>query len=193
MQILENIFNGSTINIMLDLETLGTTPGCKVLSIGLAHFTEDGVISSEEIIPKLTGQVGHEDAATFDWWLEQSDEAQSIFGRNIEEGVPISTCADKMRHFISQAKKYSGIEPGAECRVNIWGNGSSFDNVILASLFRDHGYDVPWNTFGDRCYRTAMKMLGPVNIQRTGVYHNAVDDAEYQALCLIAALKNAGK
>lgn len=194
MQILENIFNKNTVNIMLDIETLGTTPGCKVLSIGLAHFTESGVVTSDEFYPKITAQVGHEDSGTLEWWGRQSEDAKTVFVENLIKGLSVNECADKMRDFIDNAVQHQGIAPYESLKVLVWGNGASFDNVILAQLFRDHDCKVPWNTFGDRCYRTVFNLLPKADVPvRAGTHHRAVDDACYQAEVLISALNNASK
>lgn len=195
MQILDNVFNKTTVNIMLDIETLGTKPGCKVISIGLAYFDESGVIATGEIYPSLTNQNGSEERDTLDWWDSQSDAAKVVFTNNILRGKSISDCADELTDLIHKAKVHkSNGNPDSITKVNIWGNGATFDNAILAELFRAHGHRVPWNTFGDRCYRTILNTLPKVDPpHRHGVHHNAVDDAEYQAMVLIATLKNASK
>lgn len=194
MQVLENIFNKNTVNIMVDLETLGTTPGCKVLSIGLAYFTENGVKKLDEFYPLLTEQKGFVNESTVEWWRAQSSEAKGVFSCNLLSGISIEECAYRIEKFIDDAKLLNGVELGAKCQVNMWGNGSSFDLSILQQLFIGHNVKVPWNTFGDRCYRTAMKILGPaLQIARDGTHHRAEDDAKYQALCLIGAIKNASE
>lgn len=194
MQILERVFGGNTINIMVDLETLGTVPGCKVISIGLASFNKDGIVTSSEILPKLSMQNGHEDSKTIEWWRNQSDEAKTVFARNELDGVSVAECSECVREFISLTKEMMGIDNNTPCSVKMWGNGATFDLSILQKFFIEHGVNVVWNTFGDRCYRTAMNILGSHNtIKREGVHHNAKDDAEFQALSLINAIKNADK
>lgn len=195
MQILENVFNKSTVNIMLDIETLGTKPGCKVLSIGLAYFDEGGVFATGELYPSLTSQTGSEERGTLDWWDGQSDAAKVVFTNNILHGKSVADCADALTDFIHKAKVHkSNGNADSIGKVNIWGNGATFDNAILAELFRAHGHRVPWNTFGDRCYRTILNTLPKVEPpHRHGVHHSAVDDAEHQANVLIATLKNASK
>lgn len=190
MQILENIFKKDVINIMVDIETLGKRPGCKVLSIGLASFNEDGSDFATEIYPNLNLQFGSTDKDTLDWWEEQSAEAKTVFMKNSLYGVNVGECSAKISEFIGHVKKERGIEPDAKCKINMWGNGATFDLSILEELFSSHGATVPWNTFGDRCYRTAINLLGNVYLARNGTHHCAVDDAVHQARCLVTAIKS---
>ena len=84
---------------------------------------------------------------------------------------------------------HKSLNDGAEkVNVCIWGNGATFDNSIVQRMFEAKGYPVPWNTFGDRCYRTAINMLGRPPLVRNGTHHNALDDAIYQAQCLMHVL-----
>jgi len=66
----------------------------------------------------------------------------------------------------------------------VWGNGASFDNVILSEAYRRIGSEAPWPFWKDRCYRT-VKSMAVVPMSRTGTHHNAIDDARDQALHLM--------
>lgn len=195
MQILNNVFNERTINIMMDIETTGVRPGCRVLSIGLVEFDEKGTIDSLLVHPKLSDQVGVDDGNTMGWWDTQSAEAKSVFADNHILGESVEYVYKRIRTFIDDlvdARKSlsQGLEKVDVC---IWGNGATFDNSIVQHMFYAKGLPIPWNTFGDRCYRTAINMLGRPSLQRSGVHHNALDDAMYQANCLIKAIKNASE
>ena len=67
-------------HLMLDLETLGTTPGCVVLSIGAVEFDLDGIKSEFRAhidVDSSTALGLKVDARTVMWWLDQSKEAQN--------------------------------------------------------------------------------------------------------------------
>lgn len=197
MQILENVFNPSTLNIMLDIETTGTRPGCRVLSIGLAYFTAGGVEDSTYILPSIESQLGSDDSSTLEWWKTQTADAKRVFSDNIISGISVRDTAREMKAFIDKCVKthVSNFNGEDKPRICIWGNGATFDNAILARMFDDNGIDdIPWNTFGDRCYRTLVTALGKVVLRgECGIAHHAADDAIHQANILIATLKNAGK
>lgn len=194
MQILNNVFNERTVNIMMDIETTGMRPGCRVLSIGLAVFyivdDEERIGNTITIYPSLTDQVGIDDPGTLQWWSAQSPEACNVFADNHINGVPVSKAFEAFKKFIQNAVDWhKSLNDGAEkVNVCIWGNGATFDNSIVQRMFEAKGYPVPWNTFGDRCYRTAFNMLGRPSLARDGIHHNALDDAIYQAKCLMYAL-----
>lgn len=195
MQILNNVFNERTINIMMDIETTGVRPGCRVLSIGLVAFDEKGTIDSLLVHPKLSDQVGVDDGKTMGWWDTQSAEAKSVFADNHILGESVEYVYKRIKTFIDDlvdARKSlsQGLDEVDMC---IWGNGATFDNSIVQHMFYAKGLPIPWNTFGDRCYRTAINMLDRPSLQRQGVHHNALDDAMYQANCLIKAIKNASE
>jgi possible endodeoxyribonuclease len=199
MQILNNVFNERTINIMMDIETTGVRPGCRVLSIGLAVFYvvngECTIGNTTTIYPDLTEQVGIDDPSTLQWWSTQSPEARNVFADNHINGVSVGKAFELFKEFIQNAVDWhKSLNDGAEkVNVCIWGNGATFDNSIVQHMFEAKGYPVPWNTFGDRCYRTAFNMLGRPSFTRDGTHHNALDDAIYQARCLTSALLNASK
>ena len=194
MQMLENVFNERTINIMMDIETTGVRPGCRVLSIGLAVFylvNGKGTIGhTMTIYPSLTDQAGIDDPNTMGWWSTQSPEARNVFADNHINGVTVGKVFELFKEFIQNVVDWhKSLNDNAEkVNVCIWGNGATFDNSIVQCMFEAKGYPVPWNTFGDRCYRTAFNMLGRPSLLREGVHHNALDDAIYQAQCLMSAL-----
>lgn len=172
-------------HIMLDLETMGTGPNAAIVAIGAVEFelTKTGgqlgdsfyqCISLESAM--ATG--GQVDAGSVLWWLKQSDAARSMFTQ------PALYAYDALQQFADWM-----AARGDAKNLRVWGNGASFDNVILASAYRRAGAPLPWNSFNDRCYRTVKSMhpSAPA-IQRTGTHHNAMDDAISQANHLIAML-----
>ena len=172
-------------HIMLDLETMGTGPNAAIVAIGAVEFelTKTGgqlgdsfyqCISLESAM--ATG--GQVDASTVLWWLKQSDAARAMFTQ------PTADHNWALGHFSAWM-----AQRGETKNLRVWGNGASFDNVILASAYRRAGVPLPWNGFNDRCYRTVKSMhpAAPA-LQRTGTHHNAMGDAISQANHLIAML-----
>ncbi|MDE9484396.1 3'-5' exonuclease, partial [Xenorhabdus bovienii] len=68
-----------------------------------------------------------------------------------------------------------------------WGNGSSFDNVILRNFYERANYRVPWRWYADRDVRTIVQLGRDIgydpktDMPFTGERHNALDDAIHQA------------
>jgi len=48
----------------------------------------------------------------------------------------------------------------------------------------------PWTPWMDRCYRTMKELIQMPFDERSGSYHNALDDAMYQTKHLLKILKS---
>lgn len=169
--------NGNN-HVMLDLETMGNGSQSAIIAIGAVAFDfKNGVYSKfyQNIHLETSLKAGMKvDGSTVEWWLTQSDDARNSLLKN--RACIQSALADF-------AKWYK--ESGAE---EVWGNGAMFDNTILGNAYKLCGMEIPWKFWNDRCYRT-MKTISKTELKRVGTHHNAVDDAESQALHLINIFK----
>lgn len=183
-------------DVMLDLETLDTVDTAVVISIGAFAFNRNDIHKPTHGFHEIVGGKDHREEQklfgrttsneTIAWWKKQSPEAKVIFKTN--------TC-DDTAHMLAKFATWLAELPCLKLRV--WGNGATFDNTILASLYRTYGMDVPWNTFNDRCHRTIKEHFGSEGEPVTfiGTKHDALDDATNQAqkLCsIIQGLKAKG-
>ncbi|MBD8677953.1 3'-5' exonuclease [Sphingomonas sp. CFBP 13720] len=162
---------------MIDLETMGTTPGCTIVAIGAVRFSIDGFINDRfyHVVSRdscLDAGL-FECAQTAQWWTNQSAQAQSVLTdyRNSQQSEPLRAVLIALNTFIRAAGG----------RVEIYGNGSDFDNAILATAARAVDLDLAWSFWENRCYRTIKARSPGVNIYRQGTHHNALDDAISQA------------
>ena len=165
-------------NIMLDIETLGTKPGCVILSVGGVRFGKEiGDTFSATIDLQDSIDRGFKiDASTLRWWLSQSGESKEVFS---EAGEPVSVVLQRFSRWCGK-------------RPFIWGNSPSFDCSILFAAYRMVGKDAPWHWYDERCYRTAKRILPFVASYREGVHHNALDDAMTQAKHLVKCFEVLG-
>lgn len=165
------------MNIMIDLETLGTSIDSVILSIGAVAFNDQGIKGVFERHVDIDSQpsrvVSHD---TFKWWFEQSEEARKALTRGMSRACSLEYALAQLSLFF----KLHGDE-----NVKVWGNGSDFDNAILSHAYRTCGMSQPWKYHNNRCYRTVKSLLPDVKFERKGTHHRAVDDAESQALHLI--------
>lgn len=165
-------------HIMLDLETMGTSNNAAIIAIGAVEFNTDTVTDNEFYrVINLESSVrsgGVIDPDTVMWWMKQSDEARSALYKS--ESVHIEYALNGFSRWVE--------EIGDE-KVCVWGNGANFDNVILRNAYENKGIYVPWKFYGDRCYRTIKNLYPDVQINRSGIHHNALDDAKTQAQHLI--------
>jgi hypothetical protein len=173
-------------DVMVDLETLGRRPGCAVLSIGAVEFGPAGlgrelyvVLSREDQC--RTGLL-HEDEETIKWWMGQTEAARQVLtDAGSEKAFSVEKALAQLNTFFS---------PIGFKRVKVWGNGADFDNAILSCLYGAVGQTPPWDFWNNRCYRTLKNLVKGPKLERTGTYHNALDDAKTQALHAIELLKS---
>lgn len=172
------VVSKSTItNVMIDIETLGTRPGCKILSIGAVVFTPEGVTDEQIYIPINRSNQGplKEDGKTLAWWNSQSKEA---VGDLLDEEYSDSK-SDVKSAIMMLAEWLNSLDMD---KPLVWGNGSDFDNVIINESARLLEVAEPIAGFRSRCYRTLKDTNSKIKFDsRTGVHHNALDDAISQA------------
>ena len=173
------------MDIMLDLETMGTSNNAAIVAIGAVVFDIGGVRDTFYKKIDLCSSSAHGgviDASTVVWWLGQNKAAQDEL---IGEGrVDLITALQDFHEWtLDMTNQYD---------VNgIWGNGANFDNVILRNAYRNNQMQEPWNFRQDRCYRTINTEFGQnITLPYIGVKHNALDDAFYQANRLILILNS---
>lgn len=164
------------LNIMVDLETLGTRPGCIVMSIGAVEFDATGIGREfyTEISQDSSRLYGlHADPATQGWWRKQNDEAKEVLWRTSDGGKKLPAA---LGEFSAWCHDIAGTNS-----LLLWGDGASFDNVILYECYRVCGIFPPWRYWNDRCYRTLKNLGIHIPVVREGVYHHALADARVQA------------
>ncbi|EFO2370457.1 3'-5' exoribonuclease [Escherichia coli] len=165
-------------HLSVDLETMGKNPDAPIISIGAIFFdpqTGDmGPEFSKTIDIDTAGGVIDRD--TIKWWLKQSREAQSAI---LTDEIPLDDALLQLREFID--------ENSGGFFVQVWGNGASFDNVILRRSYVRQEIPCPWRYHNDRDVRTIVELGKAIDFDaRTaipfeGERHNALDDARYQA------------
>lgn len=167
-------------HVMVDLETLGNNSSSVIISIGAVAFDLDKNETFTDtfysvIDPQSCVDVGLKmDVSTVMWWMKQSDGARKAFDKT---GNKLAGVLGAFSMWYPEGAKF-------------WGNGATFDNVILSNAYAACKIKKPWGYADDRCYRTVKALYPDVKVERVGVYHNAVDDAVTQAKHLVAMLGN---
>jgi len=164
------------MDVMIDIESLDTTPDCVILTIGAVLFDPrgHGIIDKIEIRPTIEDQTEKYNRsindATMEWWGKQSLEA-------IEEAM-----GDRDRVSFEQAMNqlYKFCWNRSKCA---WSNGASFDVVVMDHAWKQLGKNTPWNFWDIRDTRTLYDITN-VNLKDGGhvTTHKAVEDAERQAM-----------
>lgn len=184
-------FSEGELHAMVDLETLGRKPGCKVLSIGAVTFGL-GEFPREQFYVPITRASQEmygltEEAETLAWWERQSDEAKvSAFNDPAAKSVEAA-----LAEFAAWLKLAAALRGAGAKTTYVWGNGAGFDNPILREVYEKCGVAVPWLWYNDRCYRTLKAQAPHIKIGEDArrCFHHALDDAQVQADHAVEILK----
>jgi DNA polymerase III epsilon subunit-like protein len=163
-------------DLMIDLETLDTTPTSTILTIGAVKFDPFGDDVNNPKCEKFYVRVDLDSCdalgltvspQTIEWWGQQDPKAQ-------EEAFD-PTGRISITEAMNQLYKFSW---GAK---RIWSHGAAFDVPICEHVFRKIGKAIPWQFWEVRCTRTLFD-LG-INPNRPPVLkHHALEDAWNQAV-----------
>ena len=170
------------VHVVIDLETMGTQPGCAVVAIGAVvvdpHNTDSPMDNTFSEHITLESNVAHGlrlEPDTVRWWLDQSDTARaSVIGAS----ASLQSALIRFDDFLNDACG------GDRYRLRIWGYGSDFDNAVLAAAYRAVGFDVGWPYWANRCLCTLLA-THPVERVKPEVPHIALNDAIAQARTLV--------
>lgn len=162
-------------HIMIDIESLDTSPNCVILTIGAVRFDPkgDGIVEKLELRPTIddqTEQYGRSiNDATIRWWSTQSPEAlEEAMG---DQGrIPFREAMEQLYKFCWNQK-------------SVWSHGASFDVVAMESAWRQLDIAIPWQFWTVRDTRTLFDVTGvSLKDDKHVTTHKAVEDAERQAI-----------
>ncbi len=168
-------------HLMLDLETLGTKPGCVILEFSAAVFWPDAPESHPLDVRKWQISVAScvaagltIDPATVQWWLAQ------------KRGVQIAVlCQPEAGERLALAEALAELAAFAvQHRVSfVWGKGPTFDLSILKSAFEAAKVAGFWNFWQERCVRTVYG-LAPEGFDwaEPHVAHDSREDVAVQVI-----------
>lgn len=161
-------------DVMVDMETLGTTADAIILSIGAVRFNletdeidDNGFYASVSIDSNLEFKRRLQEN-TLIWWLQQPADAQRVF-YEVKDTLPAA---------LQGLSDWIGDDSST-----IWSNGADFDIPMLAHTYSQQMMERPWKFWNSRCVRTYRGLPGAkaISVPRMGTHHNALHDAIYQA------------
>ena len=177
-------------HIMVDLETMATTPDALIWQIGACAFDpETGVVDDEcsfSMFPDPNGQQGRRiDADTVAWWMRQPDEARLRFGDPDVHRVDLEFALAELERWARFQLVYRDADPF------VWSHGAPFDLPILKHAMAAAGLTPWWRHWHERDTRTLFAAVRhatgqDVVIERgDGIHHDACDDtiAQARAVC----------
>jgi hypothetical protein len=161
------------MDIMLDIETLGTCPDCVVLTLGAVKFnpyTLDDVVGGIYCKPDVDDQIARgrivrED--TMQWWSEQAEEVREE-ALGTEDRIPVVQMLKELNKFLVGAN-------------NVWAQGTVFDIGILEHLYKQYEMVPNWQYWQITDSRTLFKLHGDPRVKGKEGLHNALEDCVSQA------------
>ena len=183
-----------TKHVMLDLETLGTGPTSAVISIGAAAFDPWGKADSitqtfdQHVNIESAMKYGRVDAGALKFWVLHAPDSARVALRvgQREKAVDLDEALIGFTDWLNFAVRPDGALTDSVC---VWGDGATFDNVLLRNAYTVTGLDCPWGYRMDRCFRTLKNMSKYKPKTFDGTAHDAADDARHQALWLQKIVK----
>ena len=170
-----------TNDLMIDLETMGTSPNGAIVAIGARYFDlSTGMPGQAYYMPvSLSSSVdaGMEmETGTVQWWMAQSAEARDAWMS--PECVELRLALLGLMEFINAC---------AGKKTEPWGNGASFDLSIIRRAYDLCGLKCPWHYSKERDVRTLVNLARRAGVdvkrgqvQRRGPAHHALADCDYQ-------------
>lgn len=161
--------------VMLDIETLATTPDAMMISLGAALRTPDGLIHTIELpIETVADDRLAIDPGTVRWWLRQDEPARaSVSGKGMSLLQACINFNNALSSFVRDPKE-----------LRVWGNGSMFDNVIVKHNYKIAGVEPVWGYRNDMCYRTLKNLYPQIPYVAPENAHIASEDAKAQLIHL---------
>lgn len=170
-------------HLMVDIEAFGKKADSPVVSIGAVFFDPSTGNTGSEFYKVISlesamASGGVPDASTIIFWLKASPEARSELV--MDDAIPLDDALLQLNEFIAE-----NAANGAES-VQVWGNGATYDNVLLEASYDRTGIPCPWKFWNNRDVRTVVELGKAVGcepryeIPFDGEPHKAISDALHQ-------------
>lgn len=168
-------------HVMLDLETWGSGPKALPVSIGAVKFDANDILDRFHVGVDVAQLPEGWDKCTIGpqtmlWWLDPERDAARAAWLALDK-VDLMYALTGFSQWC--VPDFTGDDRPE--KPTIWGNGSTFDNVILRNAYAACNMEYPVPFWMDQCYRTIKNRRPDIALERIGTHHSAVDDAESQA------------
>lgn len=167
------------MDLMIDLEGLGTAPEATILTVAAQGFDPlgSGYYPDKIYYARVTleSQEGRQiQDGTIEWWATQPavvrDEAFAEDGR-----IPLDQALDELGKLIWHSSR-------------IWAQGPTYDMTILEHAYKSYNKPLPWQYYKVRDSRTVFSLWPDQPIPPTT--HHALEDCRRQIGMLQNTLKH---
>ncbi len=179
-----------TIDIMLDLETVGLCDNAVITQLSAVAFSmDDSTIFDtfdEHIGIRNSVQKGLKiDGSSMEWWFKQPDKIyDEVFVKSMTSEIKLEDILEKFTIWIKSLKEKYGIDH--KSNINVWGNGALADNKWIRQAYNVCNMQAPWAFHEDRDVRTLVELGRRLydyeyrKVTFEGTVHNALDDCKHQ-------------
>lgn len=182
------IHRTSTTDVMLDIETLGTSKNAVISTIAAIKFSRTENIPSLKEMNTFYKRIDQKsctdlgmiiDNKTLEWWRSQPALARYEALENPD------------RISITQALEEFNTWLGPSTTLKIWAKGIDFDCVILGEAYRRCNLDIPWKFWNVRDLRTLLDIgqVSNFDLPKDNL-HDSLHDCYRQIIGLRMALSN---
>lgn len=162
-----------TTHIMLDIEALGTRPGCALTEIGAVAFCpESGNLGESFEVDIRPAMPLLADLATLEWHAKHGTWPHER---------PTIPLRDALSMFAAYVAGFGEIEA-------LWCWGATYDFPILTAAFDAMAIPPPWHYWQCQCARTVWNLACPGE-KHSPRPHRAVQDAVAAARDLMLAME----
>lgn len=175
---------------VVDIETHGKREDAIIATIGCTTIN----MFTSEIIGQFYCRCKTEDQVrrtwnkdVMDFWDEQKEKSPEAFAEVFDtklSRLPLKQALEQFSAFLRE------VNPVGK-RINVFGNGPEFDNVILSHAYDSEGVKSAWHYGENQSIRTAMlfgRLLADCDPRKAvpfeGVRHHAKWDSQHEALVL---------
>jgi hypothetical protein len=183
------------VGLMIDLESLDTSPRSVITSVGIIAFPLDDPETEmrriHEYLPAQPQIDVFKRTVNFDtilWWMKQEEAARKYLHESSGNDMEVLLAFIRSIH----RKLTDLIAQVGRSNIEVWARGPQFDIVNLESLFIDCGLAAPWSYDSVMDLRTHAKLSGvkTEDIDKQGLTpHVAIDDCKLQIRVYVEALR----
>jgi len=157
-------------DVMVDIETLGTTPGCVITQVAAVYFDRDTGEMGDQLLINIPIEQSMAagffvEGYTLKWWLGRGEQVTFL---DETHDLKIRELLVKFNLFIGDA-------------VNVWSH-ATFDMPILWAAFKKLSIPSKLHYTAARDIRTLADLAGGgrPKVEGYNKTHNALDDCKYQ-------------
>jgi exodeoxyribonuclease VIII len=165
-------------NVMIDIETLGTTPDTCILQVAAVSWGDGGIDDGISFDLSVTEQVNlgrRVDPRTLSWWMDDKVKPE------VRVNVLQRTSPIQLQVGMNLLNEYIGLDK----ELCVWANPPQFDISIIRSVMEQCGVIPTWKHWQERDLRTLRNVCKDVGIiydMKNENHHSAYSDARHQAL-----------